>query len=242
MVQPFSLQIDPQAQDRILIFARELMSWNDRFNLLSRSDAPNVIRKHVAASLGVFLVAPPSPWDRWIDVGTGAGFPGLVLKMVQPSLDMTLVDSARKRCLFIENTVRTMGLGRVPVWTQRVETLIAHGSAAAQFSVLTARAVAALDESIASFGPLLRVGGRVVTFKGPQWKEELDTATESGVLDKCGFVLESSTRIPWTAGHLLCLRKIKAVQTDTPPSPTDERDDEGLGATPPGEDLEAADA
>jgi len=208
-VEPFSIQIDPPAQDRILMFARELIAWNERFNLLSRADAPNVIRKHVAASLGVFLVIPPTEWDRWIDVGTGAGFPGLVLKMVQPSLDMTLVDSARKRCLFIENTVRSMDLGRVPVLAQRVETLLARGEAVGRFTVLTARAVAALNETLISFGPLVAIGGRVVTFKGPQWKEELDEAGTKGVLDQAGFTLESSTRIPWTAGHLLSFRKVR---------------------------------
>ena len=206
-LQPFSIGIEPLAHDRILTFSKELMSWNDRFNLLSRADAPNVIKKHVAASIGVFLVAQPSPWDRWIDVGTGAGFPGLVLKILRPDINMVLLDSARKRCLFLENTIRIMEMAKVPILPLRVETLIARGEMLGAYTVLTSRAVASLTETVSGFGSLVAPGGRIVTFKGPQWLEELESVQASGVLAGTGFALEAATRIPWTAGHILSFRK-----------------------------------
>ncbi len=204
---PYSLSFSDETRERILKFSRDLISWNDRLNLLSRADAPNVVRKHVAASIGVLLVAVPSHGEKWIDVGTGAGFPGLILKMMRPDLDITLVDSARKRCLFIENTIRTTDLGKVPVLPLRVETFIARGEGLGSFAVLTARAVASLDATLAGFGPLVSPGGRIVTFKGPQWKEELEAAQASGAFASAGFTFEAATRIPWTSGHLLTLRK-----------------------------------
>lgn len=203
----YSFELDDAAHERILLFSRELISWNDRLNLLSRSDAPNVIRKHVAASIGVFLVARPVAGDAWIDVGTGAGFPGLILKILRPDMNMTLLDSARKRCLFLENVLRQLVLGRVPVLPLRVETLVARGDGVGRYQVLTARAVSSLPDTLQGFGPLVAPGGRIITFKGPQWHEELESARAAGYLNASGFEIETATRIPWTAGHLLSLRK-----------------------------------
>lgn len=204
---PYSLVLDSAARERVLIFSRELIAWNDRLNLLSRADSPNVIRKHVAASMAVFLVARPVLGEAWIDVGTGAGFPGLVLKILRPDMNMTLLDSARKRCLFLENVLRMLELGRVPVLPLRVETLVARGEGLQAFSVLTARAVSSLGDTVQGFGPLVAPNGRIITFKGPQWREELEGTRAAGILEANGFELESATRIPWTAGHLLSLRK-----------------------------------
>ncbi len=204
---PYSITINEVARERLLRFSKELIAWNDRLNLLSRADAPNVIRKHVAASSAVFLVAHPSRAEKWIDVGTGAGFPGLVLKILRPEIDITLLDSARKRCLFVESVLRSFELGRVPVLPLRVETMIARGEGIGAYTVLTARAVSSLGETVASFGPLVAPGGRIVTFKGPQWEEELQQVQTTGGMEAAGFSFEAATRIPWTAGHLLTLRK-----------------------------------
>jgi 16S rRNA (guanine527-N7)-methyltransferase len=207
VIEPYSIPLESRAPSRLRAFARELLTWNDRLNLLSHGDAPLVVRKHVAASLGVFLVAQPARGEQWIDVGTGAGFPGLVLKIAQPDLHITLLDSARKRCLFLENMARGLELGRVPVVPLRVETLVARNEGVGQYDVLTARAVTSLVETVRGFGPLVAPGGRIVTFKGPQWREEIGTLGAAGGAAWDGFSLDSVTRIPWIAGHLVTLRK-----------------------------------
>ncbi len=206
-LEPYELAFDEEASKRILRFASELLLWNDRLNLLSRQDVESVIRKHVAASVGVFLVAQPSPTERWIDVGTGAGFPGLVLKIARPWLKMELIDSARKRCVFLEEMTRTLQLGRVPIMQARVETLLARNEGVGAYDVVTARAVASLADSIALFGPLVVAGGRLITFKGPQWSDEVDQARSAGVFSKSGFELETATRVPWSLGHILSFRR-----------------------------------
>lgn len=207
VIEPYSIFLESRAPARLRAFARELFTWSDRLNLLSRGDAPLVIRKHVAASLGVFLVAQPATGEEWIDVGTGAGFPGLVLKIARPDLHITLLDSARKRCHFLENMVRGLELGRVPVVPLRVETLVARNEGLGRYHVLTARAVTSLVETVRGFGPLVAPGGRIVTFKGPQWHEEIETLGPAGGMAWDGFSLDSVTRIPWIAGHLVTLRK-----------------------------------
>jgi 16S rRNA (guanine527-N7)-methyltransferase len=206
-LQAYSIDLDTGAQQRILFFSSELLKWNNRLNLLSRSDAVHVVRKHVAASIGVFLVVQPIIGERWIDVGTGGGFPGLVLRLVRPELQITLLDSSRKRCIFLEDVLRHLDQQGVPVLSMRAETLIVQDEDHAGYSVLTTRAVASLQDTVRQFGPLVSRSGCVVTFKGPRWADELAEATASGSLDQAGFEFVSATRIPWTAGHILLLRR-----------------------------------
>lgn len=143
-------------------------------------------------------------------MGTGAGFPGMVLKLVRPDLDVTLLDSARKRCIFLENVAHLTEVGPVPVLQMRAETHLDRDGAAGSYDVVTARAVSSLDHSLLSFGPLVAPGGWFITFKGPQWLDELHEAREGGALAVSGFSPETATRIPWTQGHILSFRKLRA--------------------------------
>ena len=205
-VEPFGIPFDDAVFDRLATFGRELVSWNERHNLLSRMDVQNVITKHVAASLGVFLLADPIPGQRWIDVGSGAGFPGMVLKLVRPDIDITLLDSSKKRCEFLDHIVRTIDLKQVQVLPMRAETLLSHRGGRKGFDVLTSRAVASLEDSMRNFGGLLGPGGRFITFKGPNWMAEVENAISKGAFRSSGLSMESVARVPWTQSHLLMLR------------------------------------
>lgn len=205
-VEPFGIPFDDGVTDRLTTFARELVSWNERHNLLSRMDVQNVISKHVAASLGVFLLVDPIPGQRWIDVGSGAGFPGMVLKLVRPEIEMTLLDSSKKRCEFLEHIARTIDLERLHILSMRAETLLSHRGGRKGFDVLTSRAVASLEDSMRNFGGLLAPGGRFITFKGPNWMAEVETAISRGSFRASGLSMESVARVPWTQSHLLMLR------------------------------------
>jgi 16S rRNA (guanine527-N7)-methyltransferase len=210
VVRPYSIELDRAVQEKLLFFARELIVWNDRLNLLSRADVYNVMRKHVAASLGVLLVATPVAGEKWIDVGTGGGFPGLVLRLVCPDLEITLLDSARKRCVFLENVLRGLDCRGVPVLAMRAETHLAHGDGRARYAVVTARAVASLRDAVDRFGPLIRPGGRLVTFKGPMWASELAEAQAIGALQRSQLEFVSATKIPWVNGRLLVFKNVDA--------------------------------
>ena len=204
---PFDLSLDAAASARVLRFAEALLEWNWRLNLISRADAPNVIRKHVAASLGVFLAVPPSAGVHWLDIGTGGGFPGLVMKMARPDISIALLESARKRCIFLEEMIRTLDLTPLPVYQLRAETFIAKGDGIRSFGAVTTRAVASLSDSLRNFGPLVADGGRFITFKGPDWLEELQESEKQGVLSETGFQLEASIRLPWTPSQVIALRR-----------------------------------
>lgn len=206
-LKPYGLSLDGASKGKLLRFAEELVLWNDRLNLLSRNDVQNVISKHAASSLGVLLLADVVPAARWIDIGTGAGFPGMVLKIVRPELSLDLLDSARKRCIFLEEMRRVLELGPMTIWQLRAETLLSRGEGLGQYDVVTSRAVAGLEDSLRAFGPFVRPGGRYITFKGPLWSDEVSALDQSGVLDQTGFSLEANTRVPWSLGHILSFRK-----------------------------------
>lgn len=205
-LEPFGIPFDDGVADRLGTFARELVLWNERHNLLSRMDVQNVITKHVAASLGVFLLVDPIPGQRWIDVGSGAGFPGMVLKLVRPELEMTLIDSSRKRCEFLEHISRTINLQSIQILTMRAETLLSHRGGRRGFDVVTSRAVASLEDSMRGFGGLLAPGGRFITFKGPNWMTEIETAISKGAFRSAGLTMESVARVPWTQSHIIMMR------------------------------------
>ncbi|MCA9755727.1 MAG: 16S rRNA (guanine(527)-N(7))-methyltransferase RsmG [Candidatus Eisenbacteria bacterium] len=185
-------------------YSAQLLSWNRKHNLLSRADEANLVRKHVAASLGVFLCSPYVSGQRWIDVGTGAGFPGLILQLAEPAMPMTLLDSSRKRCDFLD-AVTTELSPETKVINQRAEDFIATGDPVDGYDVVTTKAVASLDECIRRFGSLVRPGGRLLTFKGPQWSSELEEAATSQQFQSLRFVPESATRVPWIEAHIVTL-------------------------------------
>lgn len=206
-MSPFQLTLTENRKRQLHRYCSQLYSWNRRYALLSRQDVENVLWKHVAASLGVLLLVTPNPEQEWVDVGTGAGLPGLVLKIWEPSQRITLIDGSRKKSIFLQDTVRMLGLSGLEVRTVQVETMVARGEMVGRFDVLFARAVADLETTLREFGPLVRSGGSVVTFKGPKWIADVESASKAGLLSGKGYRMEEVLRVPWAPGHLLQVRK-----------------------------------
>lgn len=149
-----------------------LMEANRRMNLTALRTEREVVVKHFLDSL-TLLTLPL--WEgplRVLDLGTGAGFPGLPLKIVRPDLEITLLDATRKKVAFVAEAVAALGLkGAHPLWG-RAEAL-AHGEHREAYARVVARAVAPLCV-LAELGlPFLAVGGRMVAQKGPRVEEEL---------------------------------------------------------------------
>jgi 16S rRNA (guanine527-N7)-methyltransferase len=204
---PFQLVMTEEIKQRIERFCSQLVVWNERYALISRQDVEYVLRKHVAASLGPLLLLAPNPLEHWVDVGSGAGFPGMILKLWSPEQRITLIDGSRKKCLFLEQISRDLQLSPVPILQVRVETMVARGDAMEAFDVLFARAVADLGTTLREFGPLVRANGTIISFKGPTWRDDVRFAQEQGHLSPERFVLEEVLQVPWAPGHLLRLRK-----------------------------------
>ncbi len=128
----------------------------------------------------------------------------MVLAIVCPQIEMTLLDSSNKRCDFLEHVAKELGL-EVPVQRRRAEEFLRDGNEFG-FDVVTTKAVAPVLDCLKGFGRLVKPGGRFVTFKGPGWRDELDAAEKAGVL-RPDFAAESVIRLPWTQAHVLSLSR-----------------------------------
>ena len=177
----FGLTHTPAQLHSLEGYADELVAWNQKYNLTSITTAEDIRVKHFLDSLSCRLAMQDAPAGRMIDVGTGAGFPGLPLKVLYPHMQLTLVESVAKKTAFLSHIVQDLGLDAVEVITERAEAIGQQPAHRAQYDWALARAVASLPILLEYLLPLVKVGGRVVAQKGesaPQELEESQTALE----------------------------------------------------------------
>ena len=145
----------------------EWAKWNSKINLTSETDAHAIIDKHIFDSLQYVRVVK-NPESRVMDIGSGAGFPGIPLKVIFPGLFMTLVDSQRKRTNFLRNCVRKMNLSNVEVLTCRAEDLDPRYQG--RFDLILFRGVGEVSPCLELASAYLNMGGRVAFKKDPASK------------------------------------------------------------------------
>lgn len=146
-------------------------------NLVSRAAMEELEERHVPESAALAALLPAgSLQQRLIDVGSGGGFPGIVIAIVRPDIQVTLLDARRKKTEFLRAVVQEIGLP-VTVLRGRAEDLVGseHGGS---YDLVTARAVAPLDRLLPWTLPFLRPGGMLYAVKGERWQEELDGAVQ----------------------------------------------------------------
>lgn len=159
-------------------YAAELRRWNERLNLTTVTDEQTIVTRHFIDSLRCALSWGVAP-TRLADIGSGAGFPGLPLKILRPELQLTLVESIEKKAAFLRHIATTLGLAEVTVLTTRAETLGREPQHRECYDVVTARAVAELRVLVEYCLPLCKVGGRFLAPKGAQIEAELSAAQQA---------------------------------------------------------------
>ena len=157
-------------------YEQELLDWNSRYSLTAIDDPEKVRVKHFLDSLSCLLVMRETPVTRVIDVGTGAGFPGLPLKIVCPTMRVTLVDSVRKKVDFCKHIIKTLGLEGVNIVQDRAENLGQTPEHREKHDWAIARAVADMSVLAEYLLPLIRVGGRMLAMKGESAAAEAHNA------------------------------------------------------------------
>ncbi|MBE3597092.1 MAG: 16S rRNA (guanine(527)-N(7))-methyltransferase RsmG [Hydrogenibacillus sp.] len=170
------LRMDDRAAARFRRYRSLLLEWNAKMNLTAITDPREIAIKHFYDSLTVALSPHFTPPERMIDIGSGAGFPSLPIKIVYPEIEVVLVDALKKRLRFLQAVVEALGLTGVTLVHARAEMLGHAALHRERYPLVVARAVAALPVLVELTVPFCRLGGRVAALKGDKGRSELAAA------------------------------------------------------------------
>ncbi|MEF3273433.1 MAG: 16S rRNA (guanine(527)-N(7))-methyltransferase RsmG [Chloroflexus sp.] len=174
----WGLSLSDHQLDQFRRYLDELLAWNDRFNLTAVRDRATMIRRHLLDSLWLVRNWQQLPANL-LDIGSGAGFPGLPIKIVYPTLPITLVEATGKKAEFLRFMIDCLKLSNVRVLNERIEAVGRNPAEREQYEVVTARAVAELRVLVEYALPLLRIGGRLLAPKGRDPEAEIAAASRA---------------------------------------------------------------
>ena len=203
------LELDQKVQDTLCEFGKAVVRQNEVMNLTAITEPDQVAKLHLLDSLTVLRCADLKD-KRLIDVGCGAGFPGVPVAIASPTTSVTLLDSLGKRMTWLETILPQLGV-KAECITARAEEAVATRRESYDFA--TSRAVARLNILLELTAPYVKVGGAVLAMKGAAAKEEL--AEAGSAIAKLGLKLEEVREFPMddTTHAVIVLRKVKP----TPP-------------------------
>lgn len=213
ILAPLGVTLSDEAFARLDAFAEQLVETNRQFNLTAITEPADMTVKHFADSLSLFSFANFPQNAKIIDVGTGAGFPGLVLKLARPDLKVTFLDSTRKKLGFIESVLQNAGLSG-EILHRRAEEAGQDKAFREQFDFATARAVSDLRNLAEYCLPFVKAGGYFLSMKSAGADEEI--AAAKNALHLLGGKIERDevfSLTPEMPRRLLFIKKI----SQTPP-------------------------
>jgi 16S rRNA (guanine527-N7)-methyltransferase len=203
------------------VYLALLLDWNERMNLTAVRDPHAIQIRHFLDSLSCALVTGNLNGHSLIDVGTGAGFPGLPLKILYPDLQLTLTDSVAKKTIFLEAVVAELKLNGVTVLAERAETLGQMPVHRAQYDWVVARGVVEMRALAEYLLPLCKVGGCMLAQKGESAEREIRTAQQAFKILGGGVPTSQAVNLPQTeASHfLVVVEKIGETPVKYPRKP-----------------------
>ena len=163
----------------LITYEKELLEWNKKFNLTAIRDVESIRTKHFLDSFSCVLAWTSNPPLRLIDVGTGAGFPGIPLKILYPNMKLTLVESVGKKAKFCQHIVSTLNLEDVKIFHSRAEDLGQDPHHREKYDWAIARAVAKLNVLSEYLIPLVKRGGYMLAQKGESGPAEAQSAEKA---------------------------------------------------------------
>jgi len=191
--QSLGLEVKQKSLGQLSHYYRELEKWGRKINLVAMDETKNLLEKHFVDSLLLLSVLDKEKDLNLLDVGTGAGFPGLVLKIARPELELTMVEPREKRVSFLRHIVRTLKLEQVTIINKRLEEIPGHSG----WPMITSRALSDIKAFLEMAAPFTREKGKVICMKGPRaadeiklWQEEPDSPFKFLAMNK--FLLPRS--------------------------------------------------
>ena len=154
-----------------------LIEWNEKMNLTAITEPKEIILKHFIDSITILKYIDDN--SKLVDVGTGAGFPGVPLSIMNPTLKITLVDSLNKRLIFLQEVVKELNLKNIEIVHARAEEFGQNKNYREKFDIATSRAVANLATLSEYLVPLVKIGGKIISMKASNAKEEINDAQKA---------------------------------------------------------------
>ncbi|MBN1565862.1 MAG: 16S rRNA (guanine(527)-N(7))-methyltransferase RsmG [Anaerolineae bacterium] len=212
------LELNGDVQRAFSRYADELLAWNENVNLTAITDPEAIEMRHFLDSLSVMLAVPLAPGQRVIDVGTGAGFPGIPLRIIAPQIELTLLESTAKKTHFLQHITDLLKLKNVRIVNARAEDTGQDTAHRERHDIVLARAVAQMPVLSEYLLPLCKVGGRVIALKGESAAAEVQQAENA--LKILGGRLEKilSVELPQVTEthHLVVIEKVAATPPQYP--------------------------
>ncbi|MFP4459920.1 MAG: 16S rRNA (guanine(527)-N(7))-methyltransferase RsmG [Candidatus Zixiibacteriota bacterium] len=193
-----------RADTKLSSFISELMNWNKRFNLVSTGDLNIVGQRHILDSLSPLAYFSPAKNCKLLDIGSGAGFPAIPLKLFRPDIDMTLVEAKRKKSLFLKACASFLGFDNYRVEWSRIEDIKPN----ADYDIVTSRATMAPAKMAKVAIDYIKPGGKIILFIGPSEFQKIDLLKST--FYKLGYSLLLSRKSPFTDKDLHLLLGMKS--------------------------------
>jgi len=213
--------LDSRQLGQFQSYASILREWNERMNLTAIVEEQAIVVKHFIDCLEFVARMGLFSGDLILDVGSGAGFPGLVIQIVRPDVRVSLCDSLQKRVRFLEHLSGQLGLQQVTCIHGRAEDLARLPMHRDRYQMVTARAVAKLSVLSEWCLPFVSPGGRFVAMKGPGWERELAEATVTIARLRAAFKESKHYELPRGEGErsLLVIDKVGRTPVGFPRRP-----------------------
>ena len=212
----FNIEISDNQLEKFDKYMRLLLEWNEKINLTAIVEPDEVKIKHFLDSLTVLKYIHDD--DKVIDIGTGAGFPGIPLKIMKPDAKITLLDSLNKRINFLNIVIEELGLKNIETIHGRAEEFARNKMYREKYDVAVSRAVANLSTLTEYMLPFVKVGGKCICMKGANVKEEVDKAKNAiqelgGKIEKIdNFYLSNNDN----ERNIIIIKKIKETKSKYP--------------------------
>ena len=203
-----TIDLDHRAIALLCRYFTELGKWSKKMNLVARGDDRTLLETHFLDSLTLLPLLRSQPANsRLLDIGSGAGFPGLALKCALPELHVVLAEPRQKRVSFLKHVIRTLQLPHTEVWPERVEPDPAAGN---RFPLITSRAFADIPGFLTACEHLSPTDGQVICMKGPKYEEEIAAWRTSPLVDRFRLQEIETHRLPFSnkERYLVIFKKI----------------------------------
>lgn len=198
ILNKYILKINSEQERQFEFYLEFLLKQNMKFNLVSRNEKNNIIERHFFNSALIAYYFKFSPDDKVIDIGSGAGFPGIILKILFPQTHFTLIDSIAKKTNFLNELILKLNLEKIEIINNRVENF--SKNFARKFDFVTARAVARLDELFLLSEPLISQHGTLIFLKGKNFQQEVDLFYKIKNNKNFNLNLHPLHELPFSAG------------------------------------------